>query len=158
MNASSWKRATDQIAQQTQEIQQTQPAATTDSNQLASFPLSALSLDESGPPEVHHGTELPLAASIPRATTTPAGDSHAYCQIIPGVSQHLYPTITVDGLLEAAQADNGPTLHDQISIELNKYLKEATQKCQAEVNYYDRHHQSTNTSHTLQEDNVLKAI
>ena len=112
-------------------------------------------MDDSGPPVVHHGTDLPLTASTPRATAIPAVDTQstqAYHQFIPGGSQHLYPMITVDGSFEAAQADNGPTLHNQTSIELKKYLKEAAEKCQAEVNYYDGCHQSTNTSPTPQEE------
>ena len=43
MNASSWKKAADLIAQGTQGNQQVQAAATADSSQLEGFPLSALS-------------------------------------------------------------------------------------------------------------------
>ena len=75
MNASSWKRAADQIALQTQAVQQTQSATTADSNQLASFPLSALSAEDSALLEVHYGPELPLTASTLRATTIPVGDT-----------------------------------------------------------------------------------
>ena len=75
MNASSGKRAVDQIDQQIQAIQQVQSATTADSNQLASFPLSTLATDDSGPPEVQYGPELPLAASTPRAMTTHIRDT-----------------------------------------------------------------------------------
>ena len=49
--------------QQTQATQQTQAAATADSNQLESLPLSSLSADDSSPPQVNYGPEQPLAAS-----------------------------------------------------------------------------------------------
>ena len=54
MNASSWRRAVDLIAQQTQATQQTQAAATADFNQLESLPLSSLAADDSGPPQVNY--------------------------------------------------------------------------------------------------------
>ena len=66
MNASSWRKAEDLIAQGTQANQQVQAAATADSSQLESLPLSALSADDSGPPQVNYGTEQPLTASTPR--------------------------------------------------------------------------------------------
>ena len=50
MNASSWRKAVDLIAQGTQANRQVQTAATADSSQLESFPLSALS--SSPTPEV----------------------------------------------------------------------------------------------------------
>ena len=43
MNASSWRKAADLVAQGTQANQQVQAAATADFSQLESFPLSALS-------------------------------------------------------------------------------------------------------------------
>ena len=74
MNASSWRKAVDLIAQGTQATQQIQAAATADSSQLESLLLSSLAADDSGPPQVNYGTEQPLAASTPRAITTPAGE------------------------------------------------------------------------------------
>ena len=47
MNASSWRKAADLIAQETQANQQVQAAATADSSQLESLPLSTLSADDS---------------------------------------------------------------------------------------------------------------
>ena len=70
MNASSCRKAADLIAQETQANQQVQTAATADSSQLESFPLSALSARDSGPPQVNYGTEQPLTASTPRASST----------------------------------------------------------------------------------------
>ena len=70
MNASSWRKAVDLAAQGTQANQQVQAVAMAESNQLESLPLSALSADDSGPPQVIYGTEQPLATSKPRATST----------------------------------------------------------------------------------------
>ena len=74
MNASSWRKAADFIAQQTQATQQIQAAATADSNQLESLLLSSLAADDSSLPQVNYSPEQPLAASTPRATTTPVGE------------------------------------------------------------------------------------
>ena len=70
MNASSWRKAADLVAQGTQANQQVQAAATVDSSQLESFSLSSLAVDDSGPPQVNYGTEQPIAASTPRASST----------------------------------------------------------------------------------------
>ena len=57
MNATSWRKAVDMAAQQV--------PATVDSKQLETLPLSQLSVDDSGPPQVTYGTDNPLAASTP---------------------------------------------------------------------------------------------
>ena len=114
MNASSWRKAADFIAQLTQATQQIQAAATTDSNQLESLPLSSLVADDSGPPQVNYSPEQPLTASTPRATTTPVGEiqpTDPYRQIIPGMSECLYPTLTADGSLNTPASDDCSTLH-----------------------------------------------
>ena len=72
MNASSWRKAVDLIAQGTQANQQIQAAAIADSSQLESFSLSSLAVNDSGPPKVNYGTEQPLAVSTPRANSTSA--------------------------------------------------------------------------------------
>ena len=149
MNASSWRKAADLIAQGTQANQQEQAAATADSSQLESFPLSTLSADDSGPPQVNYGAEQPLAASTPRANSTATQETQAadtYCQIIPGMSDHLYPTIVADASLSTPAADNCSTLQRQITSELDKYLQEAAEKHERYENYYDRWHMATNTS------------
>ena len=158
MNASSWRRAADLIAQQTQATQQIQAAATADSNQLESLPLSSLAADGSGPPQVNYSPEQPLTASTPRATTTPVGEiqpTDPYCQIIPGMSECLYPTLTADGSLNTPASDDCSTLHKQITSELDKYLQEAAERCEVEDNYFDGCHKSTNTSPSQQEDYYL---
>ena len=149
MNASSWRKVVDLIAQGTQATQQIQAAATADSSQLESLPLSSLVADDSSPPQVNYGTEQPLAVSTPRAIATPAGEiqpTDTYCQIIPGMSERLYPTLTADGSLSTPASDDCSTLHRQITSELDKYLQEAAEKREAEDNYFDGRHMSTNTS------------
>ena len=146
MNASSWRKAADLIAQRTQATQQIQAAATADSSQLESLLLSSLAADDSGPPQVNYGSEQPLAASTPRAITTPVGRiqiADTYCQIIPGIGECLYPTLTADGSLSTPASDDCSTLHKQITSELDKYLQEATEKHEVEDNYFDGCHTST---------------
>ena len=70
MNASSWRKAADLLAQGTQPNQQVQVGATADSSKLESLSLSALAADDSGLPQVNYGTEQPLTASTPRASST----------------------------------------------------------------------------------------
>ena len=108
---------------------------------------------------MNYGTEQPLAVSTPRATSTSAGEiqpTDTYCQIIPGMSEHLYPTLAADGSLSTPAVDDCSTLHRQITSELDKYLQEATEKCELEDNYYDGPHASTNTSNSQQDANFLE--
>ena len=145
-------------AQGTQANQQIQAAATADSSQLESFSLSSLAADDSGPPQVNYGTEQPLVVSTPRATSTSARETQSpdtYRQIIPGMSEHLYPTLAADGSLSTPAVDDCSMLHRQITSELDKYLQEATEKRERDNNYYDRRHMSTNTSDSQQEANFL---
>ena len=148
MNASSWRKAADLIAQGTQATQQIQAVATADSSQLESLLLSSLAANDSGPPQVNYDTEQPLTASTPRAITTPAGETQStdtYCQIIPDMSECLYPTLTADGSLSTPASDDCSTLHKQITSKLDKYLQ-AAEKHEVEDNYFDGRHASTNTS------------
>ena len=99
MNASSWRKAADLVAQGTPANLQVQAAATAELKQLESLPLSALSADDSGPPQVTYDSQQPIATSTPRATSTSTSETptETYCQIIPGMSDHLYPTLVADG-------------------------------------------------------------
>ena len=155
MNGSRWKKAADLVAQGTQVNQQVQAAATTESNQLKSLPLSALSADESGPPQVTYGTEQPLTTSTPKAIPE-TQTTDTYHQIIPGMSECLYPTLIADGLLSTPIADNCSTLQNQITSEIDKYLQEAAEKCERDDNYFDGWHVATNTSSPQQEANFLE--
>ena len=159
MNASSWRKAADLVAQVTQANHQVWAAATAESNQLESLPLSALSADDSGSPQVTYSTEQPLAASTPRATLTSISETQTtdtYRQIIPGMSEHLYPTLVADGSLSTPIADNCGTLQNQITSEIDKYLQEAAERCERDDNYFDRWHVATNTSSPQQEANFLE--
>ena len=88
MNTSSWKKAADLVAKVTPANSQVQVAATAESQQLESLPLSALSIDDSGPPQVTYDSQQPIATSTPRATSTVTSETptEAYHQILPGMS------------------------------------------------------------------------
>ena len=66
--------------------------------------------------------------------------------MIPGMNEHLYPTLIADGSLTTPAADNCSTLQKQITSEIDKYLQEATEKCERDDNYYEGWHVATNTS------------
>ena len=148
MNASSWRKAADLVAQSTPANQQVQAAAMAESQQFESLPLSALSVDDSGPPQVTYDSQQPIATSTPRATLTSISDtpSETYRQIIPGVSDCLYPTLLADGSLGNPVADNHGMLQSQITSEVDKYLQEVAERCERDVNYFDGKHMATNTS------------
>ena len=157
MNASSWRKAADLVAQETQANQQVQAVATLDTSQLESFPLSTLSADDSGPPQVNYATEQPLTTSTPRATLTSTPETQTtdtYRQIIPGMSEHLYPTLIADGSLTTPAADNCSTLQKQITSEIDKYLQEAAENCERDDDYFYGQHMATNTSSLQQEANL----
>ena len=72
------------------------------------------------------------------------------------MSECLYPTLIADGSLSTPAADNCSTLQKQITSDIDKYLQEATEKCERDNNYYDGWHMTTNTSSPLQEANFLE--
>ena len=148
MNASSWRKAVDLVAQGTSANPQVQVAAMAESEQLESLLLSALSVDDSGPPQVTYDSQQPIATSTPRATLTLISDtsSETYHQIIPGMSDHLYPTLLTDGSLGTQVVDNHGMLQNQITSEVDKYLQEVAERCERDVNYFDGQHVATNTS------------
>ena len=91
MNATSWRKAADMAAQQ--------PAAITDSKQLETLLLSQLSVDDSGPPQVNYDTDNPLASSTPRtsvASQISNINTEPDIQIIPGISNKLYPSFVTE--------------------------------------------------------------
>ena len=130
MNASSWKKAADLVAKVTPANLQVQAAATAESQHLQSLPLSALSVDDSGLPQVAYDSQQPIATSTPRATSTetPEIPIVAYHQILPGMSDHLYPTLVADGLLNTHVPDNHGTLQTQLTSEVDKYLQEVAER------------------------------
>ena len=155
MNASSWRKAVDLVAQVTTANPQVQAAATAESKQLESLPLSALSVDDSGLPQVTYDSQQPIASSTPQATLTSTSETptETYCQIIPGMSDHLYPTLLADGSLSTQVADNRDTLQNQITSEVDKYLQEVAGRHERDVNYFDGWHMATNTSSQQQKAN-----
>ena len=148
MNASSWRKVADLVAQVTPANLQVQAAIMAESEQFESLPLSALSADDSSLPQVTYDSQQPIATSTPRATSTLMSDtpSETYCQIIPGMSDRLYPTLLADGSLGTQVADNHGTLQNQITSEVDKYLQEVVERRERDVNYFDGWYVSTNTS------------
>ena len=106
-----------------------------------------------------YGSEQPLAASTPRATLTSIPEmqtTETYRQIIPGMSDHLYPTLVADGSLSTHVADNRGTLQNQITLEVDKYLQEVVEWHERDVNYFDGRHMATNTSSPQQKVNFIE--
>ena len=81
MNPSDWIKAAALVTQHKQE------AATAETDQLSSMPLSQIEMDDSSPPVVHYGMHMPTAMS--------SQQEDSYQQIIPGIPQgSLYPTLS----------------------------------------------------------------
>ena len=158
MNASCWRKAADLVAQATPANPQVQAAATAELKQLESLQLSALSADDSGPPQVTYDSQQPIATSTPRATLTSTSETptETYCQIIPGMRDHLYPTLVADGSLITHVADNHSTLQNQITSEVDKYLQEVAERCERDVNYFNGSHVATNTSSQQQKADFVE--
>ena len=139
MNASSWKKTADLVAKVTPAIPQVPATATAESQNLQSLPLSALSVDDSGPLQVTYEPHQPIATSTPRTTSTesPEISTEAYHQILPGMSSQLYPILVADSLLDTHVPHNQDTLHTQLTSEVGKYLQEVTERHEMDVNYFD---------------------
>ena len=125
MNPSDWIKAATLITQQKQE------AATADSDQLSSIPLSQLAMDDSSLPVVHYGMHMPAATSTPthmEMDTYTLQQEDTYQQIIPGIPQgSLYPTLASLSSKERTSPEETQTLHDKVSKGLEKYLQDAEQ-------------------------------
>ena len=158
MNASSWKKAADLVAKVTPANPQVQVATTAESQQLESLPLSALSVDDSSPPQVTCDSQQPIATSTPRATLTLTSETptEAYHQIIPGMSDRLYPTMIADDSLSTHVSDNHGTLQNQLTSEVDKYLQEVAERCERDINYFDGWHMATNTSSQQQKADFVE--
>ena len=144
MNLSDWIKAAALVTQHKQE------AAMAETNQLSSMPLSEIAIDDSGPPIVHYGMHMPVAASTPTGTDAHMHSSQqedSYQQIIPGIPHgSLYPTLSSLSLGAVASDTEVQSLHDKVSKGLDKYLQEAEQLRALEVNYFDDTVRPTNTS------------
>ena len=139
MNASGWKKAADIVAKATTVDPKVQAAAMAESQNLQSLPLSTLSVDDSGPLQVTYEPQQPIATSTPRPTSTESSEisTEAYHQILPGMSAQLYPTLVADSPLDTHIPDNQDTLQMQLTSEVDKYLQEASERCEMDVNYFD---------------------
>ena len=148
----------DLVAEVTPANPQVQAAAMAELQQLESLPLSALSADDSGLPQVTYDSQQPIATSTPRATLTSTSETptETYCQIMPGMSDHLYPTLVADGLLSTHVADNHGMLQNQITSEVDKYLQEVVERHERDVNYFDGWHVATNTSSQQQKADFVE--
>ena len=129
-----------------------------ESKQLESLPLSALSADDSGLPQVTYDSQQSIAMSTPRATSTSTSETptETYHQIIPGMSDCLYPTLVEDGSLSTHVADNRGMLQNEITSEVDKYLQEAAERHERDVNYFDGQHVATNTSSQQQKADFVE--
>ena len=127
------------MAKVTQAIPQAPAVATVESQNLQSLLLSALSIDDSGPPHMTYEPQQPIATSTPRATSTesPEISTETYRQILPGMSSRLYPTLVADSLLDTHVPDNQDTLQTQLTSEVDKYLQEVAERCEMDANYFD---------------------
>ena len=153
MNASSWKKAADLVAKATPADPQVQAAAVAESQNLQSLPLSALAVDDSRPPQVTYDYQQPIATSTPRATAAETSEisTEAYHQILPGMSDRLYPTLVADGSLATNAPDNHGTLQTQLTLEVDKYLQEVAERRERDVNYFDGQLVAMNTTTQQQE-------
>ena len=144
MSPSDWRKAAALVTQHKQE------AAMADIDQLSSMPLSQIAIIDSGPPIVHYGVHIPVAASTPTGTDVHLHSSQqedSYQQIIPGIPQgSLYPTLSSLSSGAVASDTEVQSLHDKVTKGLDKYLQEAEQLRASEVNYFDDAASSTNTS------------
>ena len=157
MNASSWKKAADIVVKVTPAIPQAPAAAMAELQHLQSLPLSTLSVDDSGPPQVTYESQQPIATSTPRATSTEPLEisTEAYRQILPGMTDRLYPTLVADSSLDTHVPDNQDMLQTQLTSEVDKYLQEVAERRERDVNYFDGRHVATNTiSHQQKVDSV----
>ena len=135
MNLSDWIKAAALVTQHKQE------AAMAETDQLSSMPLSQIAMDDSGPPVVHYGMHVPVAASTSTGMNVHVHSSQqedSYQQIIPGIPQgSLYPTLSSLSSGEGASNNEVQSLSDKMSEGLDKYLQDAEQHRVLEVNYFD---------------------
>ena len=105
-----------------------------------------------------HWSNTTIATSIPRATSTVTSETptEAYHQILPGMSDRLYPTLIADGSLTAHVPDNHGMLQTQLTSEVEKYLQEAAERHERDVNYFDGWHMATNTTSEWQKANLVE--
>ena len=60
--------------------------------------------------------------------------------------------MVADSSLDTHVPDNQDTLQTQLISEVDKYLQEVAERCERDVNYFDRWHMATNTIHHHQQE------
>ena len=123
--------------------QHKQAAAIAKTDQLSSMPLSKISIDDSDPPVVYHGSHMPIAASTPRSTVTHVQE---IISVIPQGS--LYPTLSFLSSVPVAPATSEHSIFNSMTKGLQQYLQEAEHLHTSENNYFNGIIRSTNTSPT----------
>ena len=105
-----------------------------------------------------YDSQQPIATSTPRATLTVTSETptEAYRQILPGMSDRLYPTLMADGSLSTHVPDNHSMLQNQLTSEVDKYLQEAAERHERDVNYFDGWHVATNTASQQQKADFVE--
>ena len=124
MNPSDWIKAAALVTQRKQE------AATTETDQLSSMPLSQLAMDDSSPPVVHYGMHVPTAMSTLMGTEVHMHSSQ---------QEDSYQQIKISSLSSKAvtSQEEAQSLCIKVSKGLEKYLQDAEQCCALELNYFD---------------------
>ena len=106
--------------------QQKQEAATTDTDQLSSMPLSQLAMDDSSPPVVHCGMQQQQQQQVHQhieVHTHSPQQEDSYQQIIPGIPQgSLYPTLSSLSSEAITSQEEVQSLWNKVSKGLAKIL------------------------------------
>ena len=157
MNASDWEQAAKLVSQQQKH------AATADTSQLSSLPLSSLAIDASGPLVVQQGLYTPLSTSTPNCvpainqqSVQSTEDEPHNQQIMPGIAQtSLYPTVSVVSSDAPRHSNTEEPFYNQVIKDIDKQLAESEFQINSEENYVEGMVRSTNTSPILEEGNQL---
>ena len=64
--------------------------------------------------------------------------------------------MVADSWLDIHVSDNQDTLQAQLTSEVDKYLQEAAERCEMDVNYFDGCHMATNTISHQQKVNSVE--
>ena len=143
--------------------QQQKHAATADTSQLSSLPLSSLAIDASSPLVVQQGLYTPLSTSTPncvpainqQSVQSTEDEPHNH-QIMPGIAQtSLYPTLSVLSSGASRHSNTEEPFYNQVIKDIDKQLAESEFQINSEENYVEGMVRSTNTSPILEEGNQL---
>ena len=130
MSAKACKRAERLI-----KIQYHMAAAVADSADLSSFYLSAIPMDESGPPQI----DIPLVASTLQhmyICHSNHDTDESYQEIIPGISQHsLYPVLSTMNTQSQIYRYHSDTQVEKASANFRSYLRDEQEQFAKEPNF-----------------------